>query len=77
MYPEAAAAEAEIRSRTIRPGAGDLSPEAACEWLRRISDADAERVCELSEKAHAGPLTVTEQRNLDNYPNVARTLEFL
>jgi hypothetical protein len=32
---------------------------------------------ELSEKAHAGRLTVTEERELDSYLNVGRTLEFL
>ena len=75
---EPAATEAEIWSRTIRPGVGDLSPEAAREWLRlRICDADAERVRELSEKAHVGQLTATEERELDNYLNVGRTLEFL
>jgi hypothetical protein len=57
MNPEAAATEAEIWSRTIRLAAGDLSPEAAREWLRlRISDADAERVCELSEKGSRRPI---------------------
>ena len=35
MNPEAAAAEAEIWSRTIRSGAGDLSPEAAREFRNR------------------------------------------
>jgi hypothetical protein len=78
MNAETAATEVEIWSRTIRPGVGDLSPEAAREWLRlRISDADAERVRELSERAHVGQLTATEERELDNYLNVGRTLEFL
>jgi hypothetical protein len=78
MSAESAATEAEIWSRTIRPAEGDLSPDAAREWLRlRISDADAERVRELSEKAHVGQLTATEGSELDNYLNVGRTLEFL
>ncbi len=78
MSAEPAATEAEIWSRTIRPGIGDLSPEAAREWLRlRISDGDADRVRELSEKAHVGQLTAAEERELDNYLNVSRTLEFL
>jgi hypothetical protein len=42
-----------------------------------FTDADAERVRELSEKAHIGQLTATEERELDNYLNVGRTLEFL
>ena len=78
MNAEPAITEAEIWGRTIRPGVGDLSPEAAREWLRlRISDADAERVRELSERANAGQLTAAEERELENYLNVGRTLEFL
>ena len=78
MAAEFSATEAEIWSRTIRPGEGDLSPEAAREWLRlQLSGADAERVRELSSKAHSGQLTSTEERELENYLNVGRTLEFL
>jgi hypothetical protein len=55
-----------------------LSPEAAREWLRlQLSGADAERVRELSSKANSGQLTSTEERELENYLNVGRTLEFL
>jgi hypothetical protein len=78
MSAESVASEAEIWSRTIRPGEGDLSPEAAREWLRlRIADVDVERIRELSEKAHVGRLTAVEERELDSYLNVGRTLEFL
>ena len=78
MTVESSATEAEIWSRTIRPGAGDLSPAGAREWLRsQLSDADAERVRELSSKANSGQLTSTEERELENYLNVGRTLEFL
>ena len=78
MAAEFSATEAEIWSRTIRPGDGDLSPEAAREWLRlQLSGADAERVRELSSKAHSGQLSSTEERELENYLNVGRTLEFL
>jgi hypothetical protein len=78
MTAESSMTEAEIWSRTIRPGVGDLSPEAAREWLRlRISDTDAERVRELSQKANSGQLTAAEERELENYLNVGRTLEFL
>lgn len=78
MAVEFSATEAEIWSRTIRPGEGDLSPEAAREWLRlQLSGADAERVRELSSKANSGQLTSTEERELENYLNVGRTLEFL
>ena len=78
MAVESSATEAEIWNRTIRPGVGDLSPEAAREWLRlRLSDADVERVRELSSKANSGQLTGTEERELENYLNVGRTLQFL
>jgi hypothetical protein len=78
MAAEFSATEAEIWSRTIRAGEGDLSPEAAREWLRlQLSDADAERVRELSSKANSGQLTSIEERELENYLNVGRTLEFL
>ena len=78
MVAEPSATEAEIWSRTIRPGEGDLSPEAAREWLRlQLSETDVERVRELSSKANSGQLTSTEERELENYLNVGRTLEFL
>ena len=78
MTVESSAAEAEIWLRTIRPDEGDLSPEAAREWLRlQLSDADAGRVRELSTKANSGQLTGIEERELENYLNVGRTLQFL
>jgi hypothetical protein len=78
MAVESSVTEAEIWNRTIRPGVGDLSPEAAREWLHlQLSDADAERVRELSSKANSGQLTGTEERELENYLNVGRTLQYL
>ena len=78
MTVESSATEAEIWLRTIRPGEGNLSPEAAREWLRlQLSDADAERVRELSTKANRGQLTGIEERELENYLNFGRTLQFL
>ena len=78
MAVESSVTEAEIWSRTIRPDEGDLSPEAAREWLRlQLSETDVERVRELSTKANSGQLTSTEERELENYLNVGRTLEFL
>jgi hypothetical protein len=72
------ATEAEIWSRTIRPEIGDLSPVVAHEFLRwHLSDADGERVRDLSEKANAGTLNAEEENELDFYLNVARALEFL
>ena len=78
MNAESQVTEAEIWDRTIRPSVGDLSPAAARELLRlRIADSDAERIRELSQKANSGQLTAAEERELDNYLNVGRTLEFL
>lgn len=78
MSADPVVTEAEIWSRTIQPGVGDLSAEAAREWLRlQISEADAERVRTLSQRANSGQLTAAEDRELENYLNVGRTLEFL
>jgi hypothetical protein len=78
MNTDPAVTEAEIWSRTIQPGVGDLSAEGAREWLRlRMSEADADRVRELSQRANSGQLTAAEERELENYLNVGRTLEFL
>ena len=74
MAAEPSVTEAEIWSRTIPPGEGDLSPEAAREWLRlQLSGTDVERVRELSSKANSGQLTSAEER----YLNVGRALDFL
>jgi len=70
--------EAEIWSRTIIPDVGDLTPEAAREWLRlRFSEPDIERVRELSHKANMGQLTTDQEQELDSYLNVVQTLELL
>lgn len=72
------ATEAEIWGRTIRPDIGDLSPISAREFLRwHLSNADAERVRDLSDKANAGTLNAEQENELDFYLNVARVLEFL
>jgi len=78
MAAEPSVTEAEIWSRTVRPGEGDLSPEAAREWLRlQLSGTDVERVRELSSKSNSGQLTNAEERELENYLNVGRALDFL
>lgn len=70
--------EAAIWMRLIQPEKGDLSPEVAREWLRlRFSNADIERVRELSQKADDGTLTPDEERVLDTYLNVGSVLELL
>jgi hypothetical protein len=78
MSAEPIATEAEIWSRTIQPGVGNLSPEVARGLLQlRISDEDADRVRALSKKANEGNLTAAEEQEFDSYLNVGRTLEFL
>ena len=70
--------ETEIWVRAIQPDKGDLSPEAAREWLRlRLSNADMERIRELSQKADDGVLTPDEERELDTYLTVGSVLELL
>jgi uncharacterized protein YnzC (UPF0291/DUF896 family) len=70
--------ETGIWIRVIQPEKGDLSPEAAREWLRlRLSNADIERVRDLSQKADDGTLTQEEERELDTYLNVGGVLELL
>jgi hypothetical protein len=70
--------ETDIWSRLINPDSGDLSTEAAREWLRlRIADTDVARVQELSLRAHSGQLTAAQQSELESYLNVGRALEFL
>jgi hypothetical protein len=52
--------------------------DAPRESLRlRFTDGDAERVRELSAKSNTGRLTTAEERELENYFNVGRMLEFL
>ena len=70
--------ETEIWIRVIQPAKGDLSPEAAREWLRlRLSSVDVERVRALSQKADEGTLTLDEERELDAFLNVGSVLELL
>lgn len=70
--------EADIWSRAIQPNVGDLSAEAAREFLRlRLSDSDLAKVRDLSEKSDEGVLTPDEERELDHYLNVGRALEFI
>ena len=78
MTDESSTTETDIWSRTINPGTGDLSPEAAREWLRlRFSEPDIERVRELSRRANRGQLTSSQEQELDAYLNVGSTLKIL
>jgi hypothetical protein len=66
MSDSSVTTEAEIWSRAIRPEIGDLSTEAAREWLRlRLSETDTERLRELSGKANDGTLSADEDRELE------------
>jgi hypothetical protein len=70
--------ESEIWMRVIEAEKGDLSAEAAREWLRlRLSNADVERVRDLSQKADEGELTKQEERELDAFLHVGTVLELL
>jgi len=70
--------EAEIWMRVIQAEKGDLSAEAAREWLRlRLSNADVERVHDLSQKADEGDLTKQEEKELDAFLHVGSVLELL
>lgn len=70
--------EVEIWNRTVDPENGNLVPEAARALLEmKLSPSDVERVNDLSARAQEGALTEIEMRELDNYLNVGRALEFL
>lgn len=78
MTHESCTNEIDIWCRVISPDTGDLSNEAAREWLRlRISDGDAERVEELSHRANSGQLTAAQEHELDMYLTIERALEFI
>lgn len=78
MSTQTAVTEVEIWNRTIRPDVGDLSKDAAREFLRlHLAGDDRARVRELSAKANEGALTPEEARELDHYLSVGRALEFI
>lgn len=60
-----------ILERVIKPSLGDLSAEAAKQFLRfDFSDSDRSRSIELSDKAQQGTLTETERAELEEYLDV-------
>lgn len=70
--------EAEIWSRAIRPDVGDMTGAAARELLRlHLTEADTNRVSDLSARANLGTLSPAEAEELDHYLNVGRALEYL
>ena len=70
--------EVEIWNRAIQPETGDLSEATARELLRlHLVEDDQQRVRQLSTKANAGTLSISEEQELDSYLNVGRAIEFL
>ena len=69
---------AEILVRTIQPGEGNLPIEAARSILTfQLSQADRERVNELSAKARADALIPEERAELDDYERISCLLELM
>lgn len=55
-----------------------MSEESAREFLKyKLKETDRARVQELSAKAHEGTLTRAEDRELECYLRIGRTLEIL
>ena len=67
-----------ILERVIAPERGDLSPDAAREFLRLgFRPQDQERVDELSARAREGTLSAPERAELEEYILVADLLAVL
>jgi hypothetical protein len=72
------ASDVAILGRVIEPGRPTLDPRAARAILALdFSDADKERMRQLSAKARAGTLTPPEQVEIDNYERVGHLLNIL
>ncbi len=71
-------AGAKVLFRAIRPGEGDLPPDAS-RWLLRVrlSPEDREMVNQLAAKARAGTLTDEERCELDEIERVTSLLEIM
>ena len=70
--------EAAILKRVIQPELGNLSPESARALLAfGFSEADHDRMSELSQKAQRGKLTQAEEGDLDGYINVSHLIAFV
>jgi hypothetical protein len=78
MSTALAESTADIWSRTIKPGEGNLTTETAHFFLGiHLSEPDGERLKELSAKARAGSLDPTERRELDHYLDFGWFLDFM
>jgi hypothetical protein len=70
--------EGTIWSRLLEAKAATLSPEAASSLLELdFTEDDRARMHELSQKAQAGTLTVTEQAEIEDYGKVGSILGVL
>ncbi|MBM4260932.1 MAG: hypothetical protein FJ145_05745 [Deltaproteobacteria bacterium] len=75
---EATDRKVEILTRTIQPGDGNLSVEAARSILNfRLSAADWERVNDLAARARAGTLAPEERADLDEYERISCLVKLL
>jgi hypothetical protein len=67
-----------IWGRVVKPGQGDLKPEAARAILElKLNDGDLRRADELSEKARQGTLTPEERAEIEELIRVDHELAVL
>ena len=70
--------ESAIRSRLIRPGDDNLTPEAAEGSLRiKFEQRDLDRIHELAVKNQDDLLTPQERAEMENYRNVGFLLDLM
>ena len=76
--PHAAAAEAAILSRLVKPNRADFSPEVAEAVLRFDFDPmDRDRMHELAVKSQEGSLTKAEEEELDSYRRIGYFVDLM
>lgn len=69
---------AEVWERTIQPGRGDMTPDAARYFLQlRFDDADLTRMNKLAVEARAGSLTQEQESELENYMQLGWFLDLM
>jgi hypothetical protein len=78
MSAALASSDVEILNRLIRPDRNDLPVTAARAILKiDFTDADYDRMRELSAKARDGTLTPSEQTVIESYERVGHLLGLL
>lgn len=78
MTATGAEVASDIWSRAIKPGEGDLPPEAARFFLGiKLSGADLQRIETLSLKHRHGELTETEEKELGAYTEFGWFFDFM